>query len=34
MNDLFTRSFAPLDVDDIFLDTLKEQAIQLGISTG
>ena len=34
MNELFTRTVAPLDVDDIFLDTLKEQAVLLEIQTG
>lgn len=32
INDLFSRSVSGSDVDDIYLDTLKEQAILLGIS--
>lgn len=32
INDLFSRSVSGSDVDDIYLDTLKEQAILLGIT--
>jgi hypothetical protein len=32
MNDMFNRNNSVLDNDDIYLDTLKEQAIGLGIS--
>jgi serine/threonine protein kinase len=30
--DLFSHSISPADVDDIYLDTLKEQAVLLGIT--
>lgn len=32
INDLLSRSLSPADVDDIYLDTLKEQAVLLGVA--
>jgi hypothetical protein len=34
MNDLLNRSVAANDMDDIYLDTLREQAVMLSISIG
>ncbi len=32
IGDLLSRSLSPADVDDIYLDTLKEQAVLLGVT--
>jgi hypothetical protein len=34
MNDLFSRTIAATDFDDIYLDTLREQANLLSINFG
>lgn len=34
MTDMFNRNTSAVDNDDIYLDTLREQAITLGISIG